>query len=79
MINQTLRYDIYFCRQVADFGLAHAMPDNQDYYTSNHVIGDYTYMAPEALLDHKVSLKMDTYSFGMVAYECVSSQPTPPE
>ena len=52
--------------QVTDFGLAHALPQGADSYTSTNVIGDCAYMAPEALLDNQVSAKMDTYSFALV-------------
>lgn len=55
--------------RVSDFGLAHLASPNS---TLNHIDG---YRAPEVTNPHKVSLKADVYSFGVLLLELLTGKP----
>uniref|UniRef100_A0A061RVN9 Kinase-like protein n=1 Tax=Tetraselmis sp. GSL018 TaxID=582737 RepID=A0A061RVN9_9CHLO len=57
-----------FTAKVADFGLARNLRGREAYYTAS-MSGDVKYLAPEVMEYNKVSVKMDTYSLGLLMYE----------
>lgn len=59
--------------QLCDFGLIKLTP-NQNTNTSTTVFGTSAYMAPEAFRGD-VSVKLDTFSFGVVLLELLTSLP----
>jgi len=59
--------DGFVCK-VADFGIAQVLEKDQEYaITESH--GTVTHMAPELLMDCKLSKSADVYSFGMLLWE----------
>lgn len=57
-----------------DFGLAREMPetDSDDVYKMSGVAGTQRYMAPEVALSRKCNQKVDTYSWAMLYWSCLT-------
>jgi serine/threonine protein kinase len=58
--------------KITDFGLAGAIADLA---AERRVVGTPNYMAPEQVLDGRVSQQSDLYSLGLVLYELFTGQP----
>lgn len=61
------------CFQLCDFGLIKLIP-NQNTNTCTTALGTRAYMAPEAFRGD-ISVKLDTFSFGVVLIELLTSLP----
>ncbi|KAI5408199.1 cold-responsive protein kinase 1 [Lathyrus oleraceus] len=59
--------------KIADFGLARLLPEDQS-HLSTRFAGTLGYTAPEYAIHGQLSVKADTYSFGVVVLEIVSGQ-----
>lgn len=60
--------------QLSDFGLAIWMPKDSSFLTDTNVVGTFGYIAPEYLVQGRVSDKLDIYSFGVVILELLSGR-----
>ena len=56
-----------------DFGIASA-PDLQSLTIAGQGIGTPCYMAPEQSRGEPISILVDVYSFGVMAYECLTKK-----
>lgn len=59
--------------RIADFGLARLLPEDQS-HVSTRFAGTLGYTAPEYAIHGQLSVKADTYSFGVVVLEIISGQ-----
>ncbi|XP_066344527.1 G-type lectin S-receptor-like serine/threonine-protein kinase RKS1 [Miscanthus floridulus] len=59
--------------KISDFGMARIFGGNQHEANTNRVVGTYGYMSPEYAMDGAFSVKSDTYSFGVIVLEIISS------
>lgn len=59
--------------RIADFGLARLLPEDQS-HVSTKFAGTLGYTAPEYAIHGQLSVKADTYSFGVVVLEIISGQ-----
>ncbi|XVF23192.1 hypothetical protein REPUB_Repub13aG0016000 [Reevesia pubescens] len=59
--------------KIADFGLVRLLPEDQT-HLSTKFAGTYGYTAPEYAIHGQLSIKVDTYSFGVVVLEIISGQ-----
>ncbi|KAK7290293.1 hypothetical protein RIF29_04604 [Crotalaria pallida] len=59
--------------RIADFGLARLLPEDQS-HLSTKFAGTLGYTAPEYALHGQLSVKADTYSYGVVVLEIISGQ-----
>ncbi|KAE9598852.1 hypothetical protein Lal_00022403 [Lupinus albus] len=59
--------------RIADFGLARLLPEDKS-HLSTRFAGTLGYTAPEYALHGQLSVKADTYSYGVVVLEIVSGQ-----
>jgi len=60
---------------LSDAGLKNVMSQNQDQQSrkkSNRIVGTANYMAPETLRAEDVSVLMDFWSFGVLAFEILT-------
>ncbi|XP_019172335.1 PREDICTED: cysteine-rich receptor-like protein kinase 2 [Ipomoea nil] len=62
-----------FQPKIADFGLAKLLPESQS-HLSTKFAGTLGYTAPEYAIHGHLSEKVDTYSFGIVVLEIISSR-----
>ncbi|CAN6282719.1 unnamed protein product [Urochloa humidicola] len=62
-----------FQPKIADFGLARLLPDDHS-HLSTKFAGTLGYTAPEYAIHGQLSEKVDTYSFGVVVLEILSSR-----
>ncbi|KAK6932442.1 S-locus glycoprotein domain [Dillenia turbinata] len=60
--------------KISDFGMARIFEDNQSQAMTKRVVGTYGYMSPEYVLFGKFSTKSDTFSFGVLLLEIISSK-----
>ncbi|GLU04601.1 hypothetical protein SLE2022_217390 [Rubroshorea leprosula] len=60
--------------QLSDFGLAIWMPKDSSYLIDSSVLGTFGYIAPEYLMQGRVSDKLDMFSFGIVLLELISGK-----
>ncbi|XP_028083060.1 putative cysteine-rich receptor-like protein kinase 35 [Camellia sinensis] len=60
--------------KIADFGMANLFPQDQTHVNINEATGTLGYLAPENMDNGHVSPKADTYSFGVVVLELISSR-----
>ncbi|KAL6570413.1 hypothetical protein OROMI_014927 [Orobanche minor] len=65
--------DDEFQAKIADFGLARLLPENQT-HVSTRFAGTLGYTAPEYAINGHLSVKVDTYSFGVVILEIISGR-----
>ncbi|XP_022769206.1 receptor-like cytosolic serine/threonine-protein kinase RBK1 [Durio zibethinus] len=63
-----------FQPQLSDFGLAIRGPTDSTYMIASNVVGTFGYIAPEYLMEGRVSDKIDVYSFGVVLLELLSGK-----
>ncbi|XP_042442599.1 cysteine-rich receptor-like protein kinase 2 [Zingiber officinale] len=59
--------------RIADFGLARLLPDDKS-HLSTQFAGTLGYTAPEYAIHGQLSVKVDTYSFGVVILEIISGR-----
>ncbi|XP_057837061.2 G-type lectin S-receptor-like serine/threonine-protein kinase SD2-5 [Cryptomeria japonica] len=71
---QNILLDENFTAKVADFGLARVLSKDQSRIVTVHVRGTPGYIAPESVLDYKITAKSDVFSYGMVLLEIVSGR-----
>nr|KJB56412.1 hypothetical protein B456_009G119100 [Gossypium raimondii] len=57
--------------KIADFGLVRLLPEDQT-HLSTKFAGTFGYTAPEYAIHGQLSVKVDTYSFGVVVLEIIS-------
>ncbi|XWS19236.1 hypothetical protein CRYUN_Cryun32bG0113500 [Craigia yunnanensis] len=62
-----------FQPKIADFGLVRLLPEDQT-HLSTKFAGTFGYTAPEYAIHGQLSVKVDTYSFGVVVLEIISGQ-----
>ncbi|XP_022714632.1 cold-responsive protein kinase 1-like [Durio zibethinus] len=62
-----------FQPKIADFGLVRLLPADQT-HLSTKFAGTFGYTAPEYAIHGQLSVKVDTYSFGVVVLEIISGQ-----
>lgn len=62
--------DENFMAKIADFGLARLFPENKSHITTA-IAGTLGYMAPEYVVQGKLTEKADVYSFGVLVLEVV--------
>ncbi|XP_039052454.1 cold-responsive protein kinase 1-like [Hibiscus syriacus] len=60
-----------FQPKIADFGLVRLLPEDQT-HLSTKFAGTFGYTAPEYAMHGQLSVKVDTYSFGVVVLEIIS-------
>ncbi|XP_028054799.1 putative receptor-like protein kinase At4g00960 [Camellia sinensis] len=60
--------------KIADFGTASLFPQDQTDVNISQVAGTPGYLAPECYVYGPLSVKADTYSFGVVVLELISNQ-----
>ncbi|MBA0690975.1 hypothetical protein Goari_008624 [Gossypium aridum] len=60
-----------FQPKIADFGLVRLLPEDQT-HLSTKFAGTFGYIAPEYAIHGQLSVKVDTYSFGVVVLEIIS-------
>ncbi|KAI9083680.1 hypothetical protein K1719_034381 [Acacia pycnantha] len=60
--------------KIADFGMARIFGEDQIEANTNRVVGTYGYMSPEYAMEGIFSIKSDTYSFGVLLLEIVTSK-----
>ncbi|KAK4253954.1 hypothetical protein QN277_009396 [Acacia crassicarpa] len=60
--------------KIADFGMARIFDGDQTEANTNCVVGTYGYMSPEYAMEGIFSIKSDTYSFGVLLLEIVTSR-----
>ncbi|TYJ33702.1 hypothetical protein E1A91_A05G121400v1 [Gossypium mustelinum] len=60
-----------FQPKIADFGLVRLLPEDQT-HLSTKFAGTFGYTAPEYAIHGQLSVKVDTYSFGVVVLEIIS-------
>ncbi|XP_049936611.1 cysteine-rich receptor-like protein kinase 15 [Nymphaea colorata] len=60
--------------KISDFGTAKIFDTDQTQTDTLEVMGTRGYMAPEYLLEGKVSVKIDVYSFGVLVLEIISGK-----
>ncbi|GMI81944.1 cysteine-rich RLK (RECEPTOR-like protein kinase) 2, ALTERED SEED GERMINATION 6, CYSTEINE-RICH RLK2 [Hibiscus trionum] len=60
-----------FQPKIADFGLVRLLPEDQT-HLSTKFAGTFGYTAPEYAVHGQLSVKVDTYSFGVVVLEIIS-------
>ncbi|KAL7219892.1 hypothetical protein ACSBR2_012871 [Camellia fascicularis] len=60
--------------KIADFGTASLFPQDQTDVNISQVVGTHGYLAPECYGSGPFSVKADTYSFGVVVLELISTQ-----
>ncbi|KAK6915442.1 Bulb-type lectin domain [Dillenia turbinata] len=60
--------------KISDFGMARIFESNQSQAMTKRVVGTYGYMSPEYVLFGKFSTKSDTFSFGVLLLEIISSK-----
>ncbi|MBA0807428.1 hypothetical protein Gohar_023233 [Gossypium harknessii] len=63
--------DRNFQPKIADFGLVRLLPEDQT-HLSTKFAGTFGYTAPEYAIHGQLSVKVDTYSFGVVVLEIIS-------
>ncbi|XVE69701.1 hypothetical protein DITRI_Ditri10aG0012000 [Diplodiscus trichospermus] len=63
-----------FQPQLTDFGLAIRGPVHSAYMIETNVVGTFGYIAPEYIMEGRVSDKIDVYSFGVVLLELVTGR-----
>lgn len=63
--------DRNFQPKIADFGLVRLLPEDQT-HLSTKFAGTFGYIAPEYAIHGQLSVKVDTYSFGVVVLEIIS-------
>jgi len=59
---------------IADFGLAKALEQNQDSTKNTGLLGTPAYIAPEVVMDGKVTPQMDIYALGIMLYEMLTGK-----
>lgn len=59
--------------KIADFGMARLFPEDQT-HVNTRVAGTNGYMAPEYVMNGRLSVKADVFSFGVVVLELISGQ-----
>ncbi|XP_022991503.1 cysteine-rich receptor-like protein kinase 10 [Cucurbita maxima] len=59
--------------KIADFGMARLFPEDQT-YVNTRIAGTNGYMAPEYLMQGRLSAKVDVFSFGVLVLELISGQ-----
>ncbi|KAK9805532.1 hypothetical protein WJX72_003632 [[Myrmecia] bisecta] len=62
------------CAKIGDVGLARIMSSALHSHSPQTLGGTFAYAAPELLLNHRCSEKVDIYSLGIVLYEIVSGE-----
>ncbi|WOL06000.1 cysteine-rich receptor-like protein kinase 2 [Canna indica] len=62
-----------FQPKIADFGLARLLPEDKSHLSTNFA-GTFGYTAPEYALYGQLSVKVDTYSYGVVVLELISGR-----
>ncbi|XP_028785777.1 G-type lectin S-receptor-like serine/threonine-protein kinase At1g11410 [Neltuma alba] len=60
--------------KIADFGTARIFGGDQIEANTNRIVGTYGYMSPEYAMEGIFSIKSDTYSFGVLLLEIVTSR-----
>mmetsp|Transcript_25053 Transcript_25053/g.41565 ORF Transcript_25053/g.41565 Transcript_25053/m.41565 type:complete len:418 (-) Transcript_25053:666-1919(-) len=69
-------FDEYSTVKIFDFGLSRELPENcgnvNDVYNMSGKIGTVRYMAPEVALSREYNQKVDTYSWSMLYWQCLS-------
>lgn len=60
--------------QLSDFGLAMWKPEDSRDLIESNVVGTFGYLAPEYIMEGRVSEKIDVYSFGVVLLELISGR-----
>ncbi|KAK9811452.1 hypothetical protein WJX72_004105 [[Myrmecia] bisecta] len=60
------------CAKIGDVGLARIL--SSAYFTNACLGGTFAYAAPELLLNHKCSEKVDIYSLGVIIWELVTDE-----
>ncbi|XBI95263.1 hypothetical protein VPH35_031767 [Triticum aestivum] len=58
--------------KISDFGMARIFGGNKQEASTTQVVGTYGYMSPEYVMGGAFSVKLDTYSFGVLLLEIVS-------
>ncbi|KAK1685650.1 hypothetical protein QYE76_046498 [Lolium multiflorum] len=58
--------------KISDFGMARIFGGNQQEGNNTRIVGTYGYMSPEYVIGGAFSVKMDTYSFGILLLEITS-------
>lgn len=67
--------DDEFSPKLSDFGFAKFGPGENQSHVSTRVMGTHGYCAPEYATTGKLTMKSDTYSFGVVLFELITGQP----
>mmetsp|Transcript_25054 Transcript_25054/g.41569 ORF Transcript_25054/g.41569 Transcript_25054/m.41569 type:complete len:413 (-) Transcript_25054:666-1904(-) len=69
-------FDEYGTVKIFDFGLSRELPEQcanvNDVYIMSGKIGTVRYMAPEVALSQEYNQKVDTYSWSMIYWQCLS-------
>ncbi|XP_049936324.1 cysteine-rich receptor-like protein kinase 25 [Nymphaea colorata] len=60
--------------KISDFGTARIFNTDQTQAETNEIMGTRGHMAPEYLLEGKVSVKIDVFSFGVLLLEIISGK-----
>lgn len=60
---------------LADFGLAKPNAEASEHSVAGEMLGTVDYMAPEQINGGQLDRRADVYSFGCVAYRCLTGEP----